>query len=42
MRKGFSVLATIEALQFLIPRTLCDELVVKRDDCPSSGVYHSS
>ena len=42
MRKGFSVSATgfsvsvtIEALQFLIPRTLCDELVVKEDDCPS-------
>ena len=34
MRKGFSVSATIEALQFLIPRTLCDELVVKGDDCP--------
>ena len=35
MRKGFSVSATIEALQFLIPCTLCDELVVKGDDCPS-------
>ena len=35
MRKGLSVSATIEALQFLIPRTLCDELVVKEDDCPS-------
>ena len=35
MRKGFSVSATIEALQFLIPRTLCDELVLKGDDCPS-------
>ena len=35
MRKGFSVSATIEALQFLIPRTLCDELVVKGDDYPS-------
>ena len=37
MRKGFSVSATtiIEALQFLIPRTLCDELAVKGDDCPS-------
>ena len=35
MRKGFSVSATKEALQFLIPRTLCDELVVKGDDCPS-------
>ena len=35
MRQGFSVSATIEALQFLIPRTLCDELAVKGDDCPS-------
>ena len=35
MRKGLSVSATIEALQFLIPRTLCDELAVKGDDCPS-------
>ena len=35
MRKGFPVSATIEALQFLIPRTLCDELAVKGDDCPS-------
>ena len=35
MRKGFSVSATIEALQFLIPRTLCDELAVKGDDCLS-------
>ena len=36
MRKGFSVSATIEALQqFLISRTLCDELAVKGDDCPS-------
>ena len=36
MRKGFSVSATIiEALQLLIPRTLCDELAVKGDDCPS-------
>ena len=35
MRKGFSVSATIEALQFLIPRILCDELAVKGDDCPS-------
>ena len=35
MREGFSVSATIEALQFLIPCTLCDELVVKGDDCPS-------
>ena len=35
MRRGFSVSATIEALQFFIPRTLCDELVVKGDDCPS-------
>ena len=34
MRKGFSVSATIEALQFLVPRTLCDELVVKGDECP--------
>ena len=38
MRKGFSVSATIEALQFLIPRTLCDELAVKWDDCPSGRV----
>ena len=36
MKKGFSVSATIiEALQSLIPRTLCDELAVKGDDCPS-------
>ena len=35
MREGFSVSATIEALKFFIPRTLCDELVVKGDDCPS-------
>ena len=36
MRKSFSVSATIiEALQFPIPRTLCDELAVKGDDCPS-------
>ena len=36
MTKGFSVSATIiEALQFLIPRTLCDEVAVKGDDCPS-------
>ena len=35
MRKGFSVSATIESLQFLIPRTLRDELVVKGDYCPS-------
>ena len=38
MREGFSVSATIEALHFLIPCTLCDELVVKGDDCPSWGV----
>ena len=35
MRKGFSISATIETLQFLIPRTLCNELAVKGDDCPS-------
>ena len=37
MREGFSTPATIEveALQFLIPCTLCDELVVKGDHCPS-------
>ena len=35
MREGFSVSATIEVLLFLIPCTLCDELVVKGDDCPS-------
>ena len=36
MRRGFSVSATIlEALQFLIPRTLCDELTMKGNDCPS-------
>ena len=29
------VSATTEALQFLIPCTFCDELVVKGDDCPS-------
>ena len=34
MRKGFSVSATIEALQILILRTLCDELAVKGGDCP--------
>ena len=34
MRRGFTVSATIEALQFLIPRTPCDELAVERDDCP--------
>ena len=34
MREGFSVSATIEALQVLIPCTFCDELVVKGDDCP--------
>ena len=34
MREGCSVLATIEALQFLIPRTFCDELVVKGDEMP--------
>ena len=41
MREGFSVSATIEALHFLIPCTICDEVVVKGDDCPSSGVDHS-
>ena len=35
MRKGFSVSATIEALQFLIQRTLGDELAVKGDGCSS-------
>ena len=35
MREGFSVSATIGALQFLIPCVFCDELVVKGDDCPS-------
>ena len=35
MREVFSVSAAIEALQSLIPCTLCDELVVKGDDCPS-------
>ena len=35
MRKGFSASSTIKALQFLIPRTLCDELAVKGDGCPS-------
>ena len=35
MREGF-ISATVEALQqFLVPCTLCDELVVKGDDCPS-------
>ena len=34
MRKGFYISATIiEALQFFIPCTFCDELVVKGDDC---------
>ena len=45
MREGFSVSATMEALQFLIPCTFCDELVVKGDDGPSwrgsrRGVQH--
>ena len=31
MREGFSVSAIIEALQFLIPCTFCDELVAKGD-----------
>ena len=35
MREGFSVSATTEALQFLIPCIFCDELVVKGDDCSS-------
>ena len=35
MRKGFPVSATIEALQVINPRTLCDELAVKGDDCRS-------
>ena len=41
MPKGFSVSATIEALQFLIPLTLCDKLVVK-GMIAHPGVYHSS
>ena len=35
MREGFSVSATMKTLQFLTPCTLCDELVVKGDDCLS-------
>ena len=35
MREGFSISATIEALQFLTPRTFCDEMVMKGDDCLS-------
>ena len=38
MRKGFSVSATIEALQFLIPCALCDELMVIGDDSLSRCV----
>ena len=34
MREGFSVSATIEALQILIPCTFCDELVVTGDKMP--------
>ena len=34
MREGFSVSATIEALQFLIPCNFCDELVEKADEMP--------
>ena len=33
--KGLLCLSDNRALQFLLPRTLCDELVVKGDDCPS-------
>ena len=34
--KGLLCLSdNIEALQFLISRTLCDELAMKGDDCPS-------
>ena len=35
MTEGFSVSTTIEALQFLIPCTFCNEMVVKGHDCPS-------
>ena len=35
MKEGFSVSTTIKALQFLIPCPVCDELVVRGDDCPS-------
>ena len=34
MSADFFVSATIEALQFLMSCTFCDELVVKGDDCP--------
>ena len=35
MREDFSVSATVEALQFPIPRTFCDELaVLKGDEMP--------
>ena len=37
-REGFSVSATVEALQFLIPCTLCDELGVKGYDCLSRRI----
>ena len=35
MREGFSLPATVEALQLLIPCPIYDGLVVKGDDCPS-------
>ena len=35
MREDFSLPATVEALQLLIPCPIYDELVVKGDDCPS-------
>ena len=35
MREGFSLPATVEAPQLLIPRPIYDELALKGDDCPS-------
>ena len=35
MTEGFSLPATVEALQLLIPCPIYDELVVKGEDCPS-------
>ena len=40
MREGFSNSAIIEALQFLIPGTFCDELVAKVMNA-HLGVDHS-
>ena len=35
MREGWSPSATGEALQFPVPVSFCDEMVMEGDDCPS-------